>query len=545
MKADLIVTGNIYTTDSQEHCGKMFAVKDGRYAYVGACERMGEFQDEHTKVIGVSDGLVLPGLFEGHAHITSGVPLFHGVNLYGLSSPAQYLEVVKNYIEDHPQEEFIVGRGYINGHFGQLGPTAIQLDEICSDKYIILDSEDCHSSWVNTKVLRAAGINQETMDIKNGVIVRYEGTKIPTGWLKEKEMDVVRRLLPKTTIETYKETILAYQKLAIAHGLSGIYEPVMNDKEDIEERIQAFYELDQEGKLILAYRAGITIDPGDDFTLLDRIVQWKENTNGSHFKITGIKVFLDGVIEGHTAYLREPYTDETVPGDYYMWEQENLNKLFTMAAGLDLSVHVHAIGDAAIDAALDAFEIAEQTTGKKDLRNCITHLQIMAKDQFKRFKELDIIAVVNPFWHFKNPDYYDQLELVFLGKERAEKEYPVKSFFDHGVRVTQASDWPVSYSFHPFLGLEIAVTRKEAGNPHMEALNPGEAVTVEQMLQALTCNGAYQMKLEEELGKIEEGKLANFIIIDKNILQIPKEQLSAVRVLGNYIKGEEVYHVNA
>ncbi len=542
MKADMIVKGMIYDGRELLPSGTAFAVKDGRYCYLGPQEKAMELKAEHTVVLSVDSGMVMPELFEGHAHVCSGVDLFRGVNLYGYQTPEQYQRAVNDYINRHPEKEYIIGRGFLNGDFGSVGPTAKLLDELETDKYIILDSEDCHSSWVNSKVLKAAGIDETTQDMQNGVIVRYHDSKRPTGWLKEKEMDRVRELLPRYGVEDYKEGIVKYQELALSLGIGCTYEPVMNDKNDIPLRLRAYQELDLEGKLLMQFRAGITMDPADDIeTILHMVMDFRAQNTGSHFKLMGIKVFIDGVIEGHTAFLRKPYADMAEDCGYNMWQQEKLNTLFVRAAEQDISMHVHAIGDAAVDSALEAFEKAAKIAGGKELRNCITHLQVVGEDQFPRLHRLGIIAVTNPFWHFKNPAYYDSLEIPYLGKERADREYPMQSFFQHEITVTQASDWPVTYNFNPFMGMETAVTRREACNTVMDPLGETEAATPEQMLRALTINGAWQMQAEQELGSIEVGKKAGFIMIDRNIREVLPHQLSEIRILKHFIDGKEVY----
>jgi predicted amidohydrolase YtcJ len=542
IKADIIVKGTIYDGLEQKPYKGMIAVKHGVYCYVGTEGKFTDLCDENTHVVFCDDGLVLPNLYEGHAHVSSGIDLFGGVNLYGLKTPEQYLQAIEDYAKVNPQSEYIIGRGFLNGNFDKVGPTAAMLDRVAVDRYVVLNSEDCHSSWVNSKVLQAVGIEEQTKELPNGVIVRYPGTNQPTGWLKEKEMDRVKELLPVHGIRDFKEAILKYQELAISNGIGCTFEPILNDKNDINLRLTAYRELDLENKLKMKFRVGVTMNPEDD---IDTILQFvKDNQNevsDSHYMMMGIKVFIDGVIEGHTAYLLEPYADQPEDCSYNMWSQEKLNTLFVKAAELEIEVHVHAIGDAAVASALEAFGEAFCVTGRRTMRNCITHLQLVAKDQFQQFNELGIIAVTNPFWHYKNPAYYDCLEVPFLGKERADREYPMKSFFDHGVIVTQASDWPVSFCFHPFLGMEIAITRREAGNTEMDPLNEAEKVTVGQMLQALTINGAYQMKLEQKSGSIEVGKRADFIMVDRNVFEIPQAEIAGTVVLRHFINGNEVY----
>lgn len=542
MKADVIVRGKIYTGNDGNPLAEAIAVRDGIFLYVGASDFIEELQDDHTKVYELEGELVIPGMFEGHAHVCSGVELFRGVNLYGLTTPDCYIAAIKTYIEEHPKQKFILGRGFQNGDFGSLGPTAQMLDLIATDKYIIMDSEDCHSSWVNSKVLSAAGIDQHTSEVSNGVIIRYEDSGYPTGWLKEKAMDLVTELIPGYLIKDYKEGILIYQEMALSYGIVCCFEPILNDKKDMELRMRAYHELDLENQLIMQFRASITIDPEEDMDqILEKVLYYRKNYSGSHFMLMGVKVFIDGVIEGHTAFLRQPYADSVEDYGNHMWKQERVNDLFVKAARLDIPIHVHAIGDAAIDSALEGFEQAAKHVGKKELRNCITHLQLVAKDQYERFQELGIIAVTNPFWHYKNPGYYHSLEVPYLGEERADGEYPLKSFFDHKITVTQASDWPVSYCCYPLIGLETAVTRREAGNTRMEPLNEEEGVEVEQMLKAVTLNGAYQMAFEHVGGSIEVGKRADFLILDQDILTISQDKIAKTAVCKCFIDGKEVY----
>lgn len=542
MKADMIIKGKIYNGIDTKHFPEMFAVKDGVIIYVGDSEQISIWQDEYTKVYDLRQGLIIPGMYEGHAHVCSGIDLFRGVNLFGLDTPESCINAVQVYIKEHPDQKYIIGRGFQNGVFGHMGPTAKMLDMIGTDQCIILDSEDCHSSWVNTRVMRLTGIDS-LPEIKNGVIVRYKENGRPTGWLKEKAMEIAKEILPCYGVEEYKEAILRYQEMAVSYGIVSIYEPIMNDKRDTDLRIKAYHELDQENKLICQFRAGITMDPSDGIDqILQKVQFYRLNYSGSHFMLMGVKIFIDGVIEGHTAYLREPYYDTPNDCGYNMWEQEKLNDLFVKAAQYNIPIHVHAIGDAAIDSALEGFEEAYRVRGKTDIRNCITHLQILDDDQFDRFKDLGIIAVTNPYWHYKNPFYFNSLETPYLGRERAEKEYPMKSFFDHGIVVTQASDWPVTYNCNPLIALETAVTRMEVGNAGMQPLNEQEVVTVVQMMKAITSNGAYQMELERNSGSIDVGKKADFVILDQDLFTIKNDHLANTQVLRCFIEGKEVYH---
>ncbi len=254
-----------------------------------------------------------------------------------------------------------------------------------------------------------------------------------------------------------------------------------------------------------------------------------------------IKLFVDGVVEGHTAYLREEYAD--APGDYGepTYTQEEMNDRVERSLEKGFDIHTHAIGDAAIDEALNAYERA-QVKQEMDYRNAITHLQVMVPEHVKRMKELNVVAVTNPYWHFKNPVYYDALEVPFLGAERASKEYYMASMKNAGIVMSQASDFPVTVPPRTMDALHIMVNRKEPGKTDMEPLGEEEELTVEEALQVLTIGGAYQNRLEGKKGSLEAGKDADFVVLDKDVLTLPKEELYTAEVKETYIAGQMVWH---
>ena len=207
---------------------------------------------------------------------------------------------------------------------------------------------------------------------------------------------------------------------------------------------------------------------------------------------------------------------------------------------LGLTVHVHAIGDAAVTMSLDAFAIAQAATGLADQRNAITHLQIVQPEDIGRMAELGIVAVTNPYWFFREPGYFYELEVPYLGEERAENEYPMKSFFDAGVVVTSASDYPVTIPPRPLDAMQFGVIRQAAGLPKT-LLGEGERVTIQQMIEATTINGAFQLKCEDRLGSIAVGKQADIVVLGRDITACDPETIADAEVLGTMVGGEWIY----
>ena len=247
---------------------------------------------------------------------------------------------------------------------------------------------------------------------------------------------------------------------------------------------------------------------------------------------------MDGVVDGHTALLREPYQLEPLDCGPLMFEQEDLNKRMERALQEGFSIHVHAIGDAAIDEALNAFEYAQKKV-PGEYRNAITHLQVCQPDQPKRMKALNVVAVVNPYWHYETP-LYEPLEFPFLGKERAEHMYYVKSYLDEGIVMSQASDFPVTVPPDTMFCLHMMVNRfdpKTSEKPYF----PEECIGVEDALKVLTIGGAYENFLEEKKGSIKAGKDADFVVLSRDVTAMPKEEIYKTKVLETWIGGECCY----
>lgn len=297
--------------------------------------------------------------------------------------------------------------------------------------------------------------------------------------------------------------------------------------------------MDAEGKLKLHIHGGYQVfadkNPVAD---VEHAVELRKKFKGEHFDIDNIKILLDGVLESRTAYLNEPYSDST---DNYRgmlrFDTDTLAETVKKANELDITIHIHTIGDGAVTVALDSFEKAESSPEK---RNAITHMQLVKPSDIDRMAKLGVVAVTNPFWFIKEPLYHEKLSVPYLGEERAENQYPMKSFFDKGIVVTQATDYPVTTEINPLIGIQYGVMRQEPGQPET-LLNPNERVTLEQMLKAATINCAYQLKCENRLGSITVGKEADVVVLDSDITACEIEKITDAKVLGTMIGGEWVY----
>lgn len=541
MKADLIVYGKLFTADGKGRICEAMAVCDGRIVYIGDAIGAESYRAADTEVI-EHGGLVIPGITEGHAHISSTTELVYGAHLSNLESVDEYIAAIKDYIAAHPDEEVISGCGYENGIFGEHGPTAELLDAIDCDKPMVFIGEDHHSFWANTRAMELAGIDENTPEVQSGVIVRYPGTSRPTGWFKEMAGNLLDGVLPEMTADNFAEAISCYQDMALSNGVTIAFEPMIDRKRNYPERLDGYAKLNTENRLKITFRVGYALEAADDddyaFAQLEK---YHEKFRFSpKIQVNTLKLFMDGVVEGHTAYLRDDYAD--APGDKGepMMSSERVNRAVKRALDAGYDIHTHAIGDAAVDEILDAYEYA-QTDKRRDYRNAITHLQVMAPEQVKRMSDMKIVAVTNPYWHFKNGAYYDTLECPYLGEDRASKEYYMRTLTAAGIVASCASDFPVTVPPRPMDALHLMVNRKQPGHPEMEELGTNETISVEEGLMVLTYGGAYQNRLEESKGSLEVGKDADFVLLGRDVLEIPKEDIYKTEVVATYIGGELVW----
>jgi predicted amidohydrolase YtcJ len=443
---------------------------------------------------------------------------------------------MQEFIEAHPERDFYRGSGWDNILFSMRGPDKDFLDGIMPEKPVSLVSYDGHSLWVNSAMLENAGITKDTPDPDGGVIERDPENGEPTGTLRETAMKLVDKVIPGYSAEEKANTLKAYQDMAFRCGVTMCHDAMLD-----EDNLTGFKDLESGGLLRMNFRASILIEP--DKPAAEQIQFMLDQRAGNRhpkFQTNTAKLFVDGVVEGGTAYLLDPYANKA---DYYgelIWEPGALKEICAALDAQQIQIHIHVIGDAAARIALDALEYALGQNGKRDARHMITHLQLVTPQDILRFKQLDVIGLPNPYW-FKVDQDYHMLAVPYLGEQRAKYQYPMRSFLEAGVRMASASDFPVTVPFDPLMGMEIGVTRSPLGTVTDEILWPEERVTLEEMITSFTINGAYSNFMEGQTGSLETGKQADFVVLDQNIFEIPTKEIGNTKVLQTFVDGELVH----
>jgi len=541
VEADTVfLNGVIYTADANDTTVKALAIKDGKILALGGGSEMEIYIGSGTEVTDLAGKMVLPGMIDSHLH-PPGNALIELYNIYLSQKDDKDTILAKaaKFIAANPDLDAYYGNGWSVGVFeGEetiRGPKKERLDAISPNKPVILTSYDGHSIWANSKALEIAGITKDTPDPEAGVIERDPVTGEPWGTLKEAAME----LLPdeKYTLAQLIEGVKAFQALMHSLGYTGIFSATFSAGMD-DETSKVFKLLDDKGELKMWVRASERIDITRDEDLETQIANLKrlrDTYSGKLFKVTNAKIFIDGVIEGVTAKLLQPYEKAAGKGNgyygMYSWEDMNaLKQAFTTLNREGFQIHIHSIGDRATRDTLDAFEYAlKQVPGEH--RNAITHLQLVAPEDIPRFKELGVIANCQAYWHLKEPGWWEVVDFPFLGK-RAENEYPLRSFFRSGAVVASSSDYPVTDPPNPLRAIQVGVTRN---------LNREERSSLTDMIKSFTANNAYALFLDDVTGTIEVGKYADLVILDQDLFNINPLDIDGVRVLKTMFRGEVVY----
>jgi predicted amidohydrolase YtcJ len=533
--ADLILEkGAVYTVAASKPWAEAVAIAGGKIIYVGDSPGAAKLRSPATEVVDLAGKMVLPGFHDSHAHpVTGGVELGQ-CNLNDLTSKEEIFAAIKKYAAEHPEKKWVLGGGWALPVFPEANPTKEELDRLVPDRPACLNAADGHSAWVNSRALEMAGVTAKTPDPEGGRIERDARTGQPSGTLRESAQGLVSRLIPETTAEEYLAGLEAALELANGFGITSMQEA------DADEKIlDAYAELDRRGRLTARVLASIDVDRDKGLDQVPGLIQTREKYRGHYLRAEDAKIYVDGVIESHTAALLEPYLDR--PGDrgVPLIETEALNRLATAIDKAGFQIHIHAIGDRAIRMSLDAIEAAQKANGPRDARHHIAHLELIDPSDIPRFGKLGVVANFQPLWAY--PDLYiTQLTWPILGPERSRWLYPIGSVVRSGGTIAGGSDWSVS-SMNPLDAIQVGVTRRALEATAGEAWLPDELVDLPTMIAAYTINGAYLAHKEKITGSIEVGKAADLVVLEKNLFEIPASEIHKVKVTLTLLDGKKIW----
>ncbi|MEM8500938.1 MAG: amidohydrolase [Pseudomonadota bacterium] len=544
--ADLVLTnGRIWTVNPKQPWANTVAIRDGRIIYVGGSENAGLFAG--TKTIDLGGRMVMPGMVDGHTH-----PGLVSLEQYELFSEAEdhetFMADLKEWANANPGEGWVRGccwpvQAYVDG---DKGPDRIHLDEVFPDRPLWLTSSSWHSYWLNSKALEALGVDQNTTDPRFPIAMfKRDDKERLTGWVKEgagwQFFGDVFELNP----ELHREGMRAALNTLSEHGVVALYD---GGNLEFSDTVYGFLkELEDAGELPLRYEGTYMISvPERRQHAVAEMKRFRETYGGERLQFNTVKLFMDGVDENRSGAHISPYDDDPDYVSNTMLSVEDLRDFLVELHEAKLDLHIHVIGDLATKNALDAVEAAKTQVGKDFYpRVSLAHLQSIHPSDRARFGELGVSANFTSWWH--GDDGLDSAN-VGIGPEKAADTYSTMSLLNTGANVTFSSDdWRLEV-LTPFLGIEVGHTRRYPGaiagveNPTMRG-PAEERVPLELMVKGWTQNGAYQLRMEDNIGSIAVGKSADLLVLPQNLFEMDTQSIhstkpDAVIVEGVLIHGE-------
>ncbi|MFK8049406.1 MAG: amidohydrolase [Halioglobus sp.] len=529
----------VYTADETRSWAQAVAIAEGEIVFVGSGEEAQQWIGPNTRQENLEGKMLMPSFHDAHAHIRYGGTSSLGCDLESSPTIVEIQNILRSCIESgrYGPDDWVMGNGWPPAAFKDANPHKSILDEALNGRPAFFSDDFGHNAWVSSKALELAGITATTEDPDKGVIVRDSTTGEPSGTLRETAMALVEGVMPQLTDEQRYTGLQHGLSAANAFGISAFVEPGVS-----ESNLSLYKLADERGELTARVLASLSpIDELPDSVgpeLFDLLAK-RDKYRGQYLAVDSVKIYIDGVIETRTSYMLEPYLDgENFPPFY---AQEELNTLYTKLDGMGIQIHTHAIGDAAIRNALNAYEHMLNENGPNDNRHQMVHLQLVDKQDIPRFGELNVAANFQCMWCY--PDVYIDLARDIVGSARVDRFYPVASIQNTDGLLVGGSDWNVS-SLNPLDAIETAVSRKNPLSNEGPALGTGEEVDLATALDMYTRNAAYVMRLDDRTGSIEVGKRADLIVLDRNLFEIPVSEINEAKVLRTLLDGQTVYSVN-
>jgi predicted amidohydrolase YtcJ len=472
---------------------------------------------------------LLPGLIDAHGHIVGLGIQSERTDLTGTRSLAEAQQRIRAYRSSHPHQAWLLGGGWNQVLWG-LGrfPLATELDAVEKDRPAVMERVDGHAKWLNSAALRAAGITKETPDPVGGRIER-DAAGNPNGVLVDKAMEVLDRVAPPPTEAERRNAVLAALKHMNSVGLTSAV-----DAGSTASDVALYRKLADDGRLSVRIYAMIA-DVGPDFASLAKngpLIGYHDE----RLSVRAVKLFADGALGSRGAALTAPYADSPGQRGLLFLSAGEMEKKIETALRAGYQVGVHAIGDAANHQVLDAFEAAYRVAGGRELRNRIEHAQIVAPADIPRFKQLDLIASMQPSHATSDMNMAEDR----LGRDRLRGAYAWRTLLSHGTRIAGGSDFPVE-SDNPFFGLYAAVTRTDHAGQPAGGWRAEEAMTLVEAFRAFTLDAAYAEHLEQSIGSLEPGKWADFILTDRSLFAVRPSEIWRIRVEQTWMAGRRVY----
>ena len=531
--ADLVFLGaSIETMVDGAPPADAVAVRDGRIIEVGHATDVRRLIGARTRVIELDGESLLPGFQDAHVHPISGGMLARSCDLHGMADAAAYLDAIASHAAAHPDRAWITGGGWLLTAFPGGEPAGALLDAIVPDRPVLLHSHDGHVAWANGRALEIAGIDRTTPDPAGGRIVRDE-TGEPTGTLHDGAIDLLEPHLPTPTHEDLLDGLREGQRHLHALGITAWQDAHVELAE-----LAAYRAAAGSGWLTARVVAALWWRREAGLEQIGEFERQRAESAIGRLRADSVKLMLDGILESRTAFMTAPYAGGSHRGTPFI-DPDLLREAVIELDRRGFQAHFHAIGDGAVRLALDAVAAARAANGASDHRHHVSHIEVVHPDDVPRFGRLGVVANLQPFWA-SDDDQMQTLRNPVLGPDRIGWQYPFGSLLRAGATLAGGSDWTVTTA-NPLLEIEVAVTRVAPSTRNAAPFQPDERLSLDAALRAFTIGSAYVNHLDTDTGTIEVGKLADLVVLDRDIRAAGAGPIGDASVRATFIEGAEVF----
>ena len=531
-EVDLILfNGVVWTVNPNQPWAEAIAVSGGKIAAVGSSKAILKLSGSNTRSIDLKGAFVLPGFIDSHTHFLNGGFSLSSIQLYQVTSQADFVERVRERADSSEKGAWILNGDWDHQKFDPPRlPHKSWIDSVTPDNPVCINRHDGHMVLANSAALKIAGITKDTPAPSGGEILKDPKTGEPTGILKDAAMELVYTHIPEHSLEEKVAAAAASMDHAVQMGVTTIHD--MNYEESalaleqlffdqkLKSRVHGYTPISQP-EILAEIKSAI---PPDQYYL-----SWG-----------GLKGFVDGSLGSATALFFEPYTDNPSTSGLLapdMFPEGSMEKRIKQADGEGFQVAIHAIGDRANHIILDIFEKVIKENESRDRRWRIEHAQHLLPEDMERFKELGIVASMQPYHAIDDGRWAEKK----IGRERARHTYAFQSLLDKGARLVFGSDWTVA-PMNPLLGIYAAVTRSKLDGKNLEGWFPEQKISLEEAIKGYTINGAYAEYAEDRKGSIEVGKLADIVVLSDILFELSPVDIPQSLVLKTIVGGKLVYN---
>ena len=520
-----VVNARVWTGDPRRPWADALAVRGERIAAVGSSAEVRKMAGAETRVVDAAGRMVVPGFIDSHIHFVDGGFGLASVQLRDARTPEEFVRRIGEFARTVPAGTWITNGNWDHEQWGGELPRRDWIDSVTAGHPVWINRLDGHMSLANTAALRAAGVTRATADVEGGTIVR-DAAGEPTGILKDNAMGLVARAVPPAPPAMEDRALEAAMRHVAEQGVTSVHH--MGSWGDLA----VFRRAHEAGRLTTRIYAAVPLATWE--RLRDTVAA--SGRGDGWLRIGALKGFVDGSLGSHTAAFHEPFTDAPADSGLLVEDPADLHAWTAGADRAGLHVLVHAIGDRAIATQLDIFERVAREHGARDRRFRIEHAQHIAPRDLPRFAALGVIASMQPYHAIDDGRWAERV----IGPERIETTYAFRSLLDAGARLAFGSDWFVAPPT-PLEGIYAAVTRRTLDDRHPEGWVPAQKITVEEALRAYTRDAAWAEFAEAEKGTLERGKLADFVLLDRDLTRIPPERIREARVDMTVVGGRVVH----